>query len=285
MDCREGKILNPHTCVFVQECKPGFKRNEKFQCRKDFEAPAKTVKASAKTEKVKASVSAKAPVFKNQNVGNFNKSHKNPTYNAVRRKLKSFGFIAKIPSDMTTNYDEDTIFVFYSKSSDAAPGKGSNEKIPDEKREMYEDLAKIPNWRKRLSNFWIQPFYKQGFVWASVEHYYQASKFKMQHEDFYKQFSLDKGTELSKDPVLAKAMGGKDLKHKYRPRDIKIDDDFFPKRAQQEMFRAQHAKFTQNADLKYLLKATKKAKLMHYTRGGKLETFDGLMYIRDHLLN
>jgi hypothetical protein len=51
------------------------------------------------------------------------------------------------------------------------------------------------------------------------------------------------------------------------------------------MFRAQHAKFTQNADLKYLLKATKKAKLMHYTRGGKLETFDGLMYIRDHLLN
>ena len=281
MDCREGKILNPHTCVFVQECKPGFKRNEKFQCRKDVESNAKATKTrkvtndKAKTEK---------SLFKNQNVGNFNKSHKNPTYNAVRRKLKSFGLIARIPSNMATNYDEDTVFVFYSKSSDVAPGKGTNEKIPDEKREIYDDLAKIPNWRKRLSNFWIQPFYKQGFVWASVEHYYQASKFKIGHEDFYKQFSLDKGTELSKDPVLAKAMGGKDLKHKYRPKDIKIDDDFFPKRAQQEMFRAQYAKFTQNADLKYLLKSTKKAKLMHYTRGGKLETFDGLMYIRDHLL-
>jgi predicted NAD-dependent protein-ADP-ribosyltransferase YbiA (DUF1768 family) len=295
MDCREGKILNPHTCVYVKECKPGFKRNEKFQCRKDIELKAPSVKApnvkaktekapnvKAKTEKSKTekSKTEKALVFKNQNVGNF-KSHKNST----RRKLKSFGFIEKIPLNMATNYDEDTIFVFYSKSSDAPPGKGSNEKIPDEKREMYEDLAKIPNWRKRLSNFWIQPFYKDGVVWASVEHYYQGSKFKMGHEDFYKQFSLDKGTELSKDPVLAKAMGGKDLKHKYRPKDIKIDDNFFPRRAQEEMFRAQHAKFTQNADLKYLLKSTKKAKLMHYTRGGKLETFDGLMYIRDHLLD
>lgn len=286
MDCREGKILNPHTCVFVQECKPGFKRNEKFQCRKDVESNAKATKTrKVSNDKVKASkAKTEKSLFKNQNVGNFNKSHKNPTYNAVRRKLKSFGLIARIPSNMATNYDEDTVFVFYSKSSDVAPGKGTNEKIPDEKREMYDDLAKIPNWRKRLSNFWIQPFYKQGFVWASVEHYYQASKFKIGHEDFYKQFSLDKSTELSKDPVLAKAMGGKDLKHKYRPKDIKIDDDFFPKRAQQEMFRAQYAKFTQNADLKYLLKSTKKAKLMHYTRGGKLETFDGLMYIRDHLL-
>jgi len=68
---------------------------------------------------------------------------------------------------------------------------------------------------------------------------------------------------------LAKATGGKDLKHKYRPREIKIDEDFFPERAKKEMFRAQHAKFTQNPDLKYLLKATKNAKLMHYKRGGK----------------
>ena len=277
MDCREGKILNPQTCVFVKECKPGFMRNENFQCRKDPYASPK-VKASTKAKTKAKSNKANTRVF---NVGNFNKSRKN-SYNDLKRKLKSFGFIAKIPSNMSTNYDEDTVFVFYSKSTDASPGKGSNEKIPDEKREMYEDLARIPNWRKRLSNFWIQPFYKQGFLWASVEHYYQASKFKMQNEEFYKQFSLDKGTELSKDPVLAKEMGST---HKHRPRNIKIDDNFFPKRAQQEMFRAQHAKFTQNADLKYLLKATKKAKLMHYTQDGKLEPFDGLMYIRDHLLN
>ena len=305
MDCRKGKTLNPHTCVFVKDCKPGFKRNEQFQCRKDAtsnatspksktskkpatKAPSKTkTKAPSKTKtkapsKTRKASSATRKASSATNVGHFNRSHKN--FNATRRKLKSFKFVAKIPSNMTTDYDEDTVFVFYSKSTDAAPGKGANEKIPDEKREMYADLDKIPDWRKKLSNFWIQPFYKQGFVWASVEHYYQASKFKMENNDFYKQFSLDKGTALSKDPLLAKVTGGKDLKHKYRPRDIAIDSNFFPKRAQQEMFRAQHAKFTQNADLKQLLKATKKAKLMHYTRGGKLETFDGLMYIRDNLL-
>lgn len=296
MDCRTGKTLNPHTCVYVKDCKPGYKRNEKFQCRKDLEALSeaspKTIseakspntlskaKSPSKTSISKAKSKATSP--KTPKVENFNRTHKN--FNATRRKLKQFGFVARIPSNMTTDYDEDTVFVFYSKSTDAAPGKGANEKIPDEKREMYADLDKIPDWRKKLSNFWVQPFYKQGFVWASVEHYYQASKFKMDHNDFYKQFSLDKGTALSKDPLLAKVTGGKDLKHKYRPREITIDGDFFPKRAQQEMFRAQHAKFTQNADLKQLLRATKNAKLMHYTRGGKLETFDGLMYIRDHML-
>jgi predicted NAD-dependent protein-ADP-ribosyltransferase YbiA (DUF1768 family) len=260
MSCRDGKTLNPHTCVYVKDCKPGFIRNDKFQCRKDIDSP----KAKSKTSKhaTKHATEAKP----NQNI------------NATRRKLKEFGFVAKIPSDMSTNYDEDTVFVFHSKSSDAAPGKGSREKIPDEKREMYEELDKIPDWRKQLSNFWIKPFYKQGFVWASVEHYYQASKFKMEHEEFYKQFALDKGTRLSKDPALAKATGN-DLK--YRP-EITIDRDF-PKRAVKEMFRAQHAKFTQNAELKALLQATKKAKLMHYN-SGKLETFDGLMYIRDHML-
>ena len=293
MDCRTGKTLNPHTCVYVKDCKPGYKRNEKFQCRKDLEALSEASKAKSKSKSPKTISKAisespsKSKTSKNEaskaiNVGNFNRTHKN--FNATRRKMKQFGYVAKIPSNMTTKYDEDTVFVFYSKSPDAAPGKGANEKIPDEKREMYADLDKIPDWRKRLSNFWVQPFYKQGFVWASVEHYYQASKFKMEHNEFYKQFSLDKGTALSKDPLLAKVTGGKDLKHKYRPREITIDRDFFPKRAQQEMFRAQHAKFTQNADLKELLRATKKAKLMHYTRGGKLETFDGLMYIRDNLL-
>ena len=307
MDCRTGKTLNPHTCVYVKDCKPGYMRNDKFQCRKDAEAKAKSKSPSPNTPSPKAisktpspqqskaiskvpsprQSKAKSPQqskAKSQakNVGNFNRTHKN--FDATRRKLKSFKFVARIPSNMTTDYDEDTVFVFYSKSSDAAPGKGANEKIPDEKREMYADLDKIPDWRKQLSNFWVQPFYKQGFVWASVEHYYQASKFKMENNDFYKQFSLDKGSALSKDPLLAKVTGGKDLKHKYRPRDITIDRDFFPKRARQEMFRAQHAKFTQNADLKQLLKATKNAKLMHYTRGGKLETFDGLMYIRDHML-
>ena len=41
-----------------------------------------------------------------------------------------------------------------------------------------------------------------GKQWKSVEHYYQANKFK-------NQFSLDSNSELSQDAILAKAAGGK----------------------------------------------------------------------------
>ena len=34
MDCRIGKTLNPKTCVYVKDCKPGFSRNARFVCRK-----------------------------------------------------------------------------------------------------------------------------------------------------------------------------------------------------------------------------------------------------------
>ena len=264
MDCRDGKILNPHTCVFVKECKPGFRRNEKFQCRKGAAKSNATV--------------SKANVSKAKNDSKPLRKFKSKAISAANAKSN-----VNAPTNMTTDYDEDTVFVFYSKSADVAPGKGKNETIPAEKREMYADLEKIPDWRKRLSNFWIQPFYKDGYEWASVEHSYQASKFKKNNREFYKLFSLDSKSELSKDASLAKATGGKDLKHKYRPSEIAIDSDFFPDRAKEEMFLAQHAKFTQSVNLSHLLKSTKKAKLMHYTRGGKLELFDSLMYIRDHL--
>jgi flagellar biosynthesis GTPase FlhF len=183
-------------------------------------------------------------------------------------------------------YNNSTVFQFYLGSMDKPlPGSGSGESMGPEGLKEYDDLKKITSWRKMLSNSWPAVFILDGHKWLSVEHYYQGSKFKRQNKDYYLLFSLDSNSELSQNQAMAEGAGGNG---KYqgkviRPKEIKVDDDFFSGRDKKEMEDAMFAKFSQNEDLKKILLATKRAKLTHFVRGNPPVVFNELMRVRQRL--
>ena len=198
-------------------------------------------------------------------------------------------------------YDEKIVFEFYRYSNKSPkPGKGINEKIPNDKRSHFIELSKINDWRRKLHDTWSDaPFTIDGKKWLSVEHYYQSSKFKKQNPDFSSIFSLDSvGSEIAKDVDLAISAGSKDGKLNakskkkmkdstviLRPKTIDIDPDFYGERSKIEREIAVRSKFEQNEDLKLLLLNTKNAKLVHYIHGAPGETDMLLMNTRDNILN
>ena len=98
-------------------------------------------------------------------------------------------------------------------------------------------------------------------------------------------FSLDSGTDTSKDPQIAKAAASKTGLYKcqlLRSKTIKEDQDF-DTRKEKELNKANTAKFTQHADLKQALVETKNAKLMQYVRAHNPEVQDDLMILRSKL--
>ena len=189
----------------------------------------------------------------------------------------------KSKSKKSDLYVDNVVFQFYSSSSDAPkPGKGSGEMIADERVKDFQELALAENrgWRKVLSNMYDSPIQIDGKMWASVEHYFHAMKFKDSHPEHYMKFSLDdESSKFNKDPKLARKAGRK----------VKMNDE---QRANWEtiksgvMKRAQLEKYRTNEHARKILLLTKDAKLMHYLgRGQGTVEFTETMEIRKELMN
>jgi predicted NAD-dependent protein-ADP-ribosyltransferase YbiA (DUF1768 family) len=180
-------------------------------------------------------------------------------------------------------FDDAVHFMFYINSANSKPGKGSGEKTDNKHSLLFKDLELISGWRRQLDDEFVNPFMLDNKQWQTVEHYYQASKFKKGFPDFYASFSLDSGSEISSDVKKAKAAGGKSGRFEkmlMRPNHIKLDADFYGGRDVVERTNAVKAKFEQNEDLKKTLLSTKKAKLLHFVRGSEPEIDTVLMKVR-----
>ena len=190
-------------------------------------------------------------------------------------------------------YDNNISFMFHSLS-DASPraGKGSGEYIPDMDVFSYNDLNKIPEWRRKMDDSWSCPFTVDDHRWNSVEHYCLGSQYKKGFPDFYNQFSLDSNSEISKDVSLARlatSKSGKSNENVLREKHITPDPDFFEigvnPRHKQERITAIIAKFNQNLDLKNMLEKTKRAKLIKFNRGREPELDYDIMKYRKEITN
>jgi predicted NAD-dependent protein-ADP-ribosyltransferase YbiA (DUF1768 family) len=190
---------------------------------------------------------------------------------------------------LETLYDPSIIFVLDIKASKTAyPGKANSygETIPLKLKKEYLPLSNVDSWRRKLHDYWTDaPFSLDDLRWASVEHYYQASKFKKQNPDFYRLFSLDSpGSKFNDNITKARQAGSKDA-NKLRPKNINMDPDFYGERNKEERKRALEAKFQQNSDLKEILKLTRMAKLMVFIRHSTSEIDIDLMNLRKTFLS
>jgi hypothetical protein len=195
-------------------------------------------------------------------------------------------------------YEQHTTFMFHVNSNPKPrPGKGVGEKIPLDKLTEYNDLyGRKPNetsydWRRKLSDEWNTPFTLDEHRWCTVLHYVLGCQYKKGFPDFYKLFSLDSESDISKSVEIAIAATSKTGKHgdiQIRPDNVTVDADYYsygrPPKNEEARYNALSSKFNQNMDLKQILTDTKRAKLVKFIRRSDPEPDLQLMKIRKELV-
>ena len=179
-------------------------------------------------------------------------------------------------SSISELYNPKLVLSFHSRSDEGKkPGLVPADEIPTSNRTEFAVLSGMKSWRRRLDDSWVgdgkttAPFTTEdGNRWSSVDHYMIALRFKESNPAIYLDYCAD--TVIGKDLKLAQSSITKKKKEDKDENKGK-HFDAWKKTSQledsiREAYRKQaiHSKFTQNLDMKALLKATGMAKLEHY---------------------
>ena len=144
---------------------------------------------------------------------------------------------------------------FHSRSKDVIPGKGVNEYVKDVN--IYEELQKIKDWRKVLSNFHIFPFQYKEYTYNTLEHLYQSQKIALVSPEKAYLFTLESGDAIGK--------GDGSIARKNR-KIIILDNDILIKWSNIKhdiIYEASISKYKNCPEASNILKATGEAELWH----------------------
>lgn len=185
-----------------------------------------------------------------------------------------------IPKEPLRTDPDDTIFMFYNKSSNKVkPGNGSGEKIPPKRTMEFKDLVTHNDWRRKLDDSWLDidnPITIDSKQYASVFHFLESAKYRKQFPDFAKQFSLNSDSDFSKSIDACKEIHFQ-IDDDEPP--VNIDPDF-ESRKDQEREKALMAKF-HTGEMKQILLLTKDAILKRFVPRNPPHTDTILMKVRE----
>ena len=171
--------------------------------------------------------------------------------------------------------EEDKLF-YYSKSANKQAGKGVNEFVSNYNE--YDELNKIKDWRKMLSNFYVAEFNYNGNTYYTAEHAFQAKKIELVDSAKAYFFCIESGN------IIGTTNDG-NIARKNRKLVI-LDDEsikIWNKIKHNIMKEILICKFTQNKELSNVLLLTKKAILLHGAKGIPISRQYDLEEVRNYL--
>jgi predicted NAD-dependent protein-ADP-ribosyltransferase YbiA (DUF1768 family) len=166
---------------------------------------------------------------------------------------------------------------YYSKSANKPAGKGTNEQSLN--YHIYDELNKIKDWRKILSNLYNNEFTYDNKIYNSVEHAFQAKKIEIVDKDKALWFCKNSGHINS---IVDGLNAIKNRKLVILNNEHLIIWNNIKNKVMEEILLA---KFTQIHIAKQVLLLTKNAIFLHSSKGIPITRQYDLENVRDKIQN